>query len=434
MFDEYKAASEAGADPPLPWKVLQAAAQQCYRMWSENEWQYKTNEELDWQNEAETTCDNVVLTPMAGSARDAVVADASIVPSTVGASPSPSVGGDNSYISETTAIARPESEPGCQQSVAAKQNRRSLSRVKPSDRGVLTTKQKQAHEAKAVMLDDISAVITGWAQDAREVAAGNTKRIVESQFPADLIDSMMHSASALRGRNTHDLTRLGTSQEDIRLSAGHQASNIVREVAMMARTAQIGSGTRGRTKEQRKNDSKLAAEQKASHMERDRSSLPPTNLPAVTSPKHHRPHPPRAEGSASRGPITTTTCAKAPPSVPQQARPLSDKLYDISVRRQQHQQQIQQLQQLQQQQQQQLLQKDKYRRSMLELGNRIYDLMPKKEPAKDDYNTVDRTTTKASKKTKRAASSSPSRSPQPARRITAKNVAKYRPADDRSPH
>ena len=87
------------------------------------------------------------------------------------------------------------------------------------------------------MLDDISAVITGWAQDARDIAAGNTKRIVESQFPSDLVESMLHSASALRGHNSHELTRLGASQEDIRYSAEHQASNIVREVAMMARTA-----------------------------------------------------------------------------------------------------------------------------------------------------------------------------------------------------
>ena len=74
---------------------------------------------------------------------------------------------------------------------------------------------------------------------------------------------------------------------------------------------------------------------------------------------------------------------------------------------------------------------------MTELGNQIHDLLPKKESAKDDSHTVDTATNKekkASEKTKRAASSSTSRSPQPARRVTAKNVAKYRAADDRSPH
>ena len=184
-------------------------------MGTEHEWQYKANEE-------QTTFDNVVLIPMAGSARDAVAADASIGPSSVSSSPSAFAGGEIATSSDFTANVRPESEPGCQHSFAAEQNIRSLSRVRPSDRVELTTKQRQAHEAQAIVLDDISAVITGWAQDARDIAAGNTTSIVESQFPADLIDSIMHSASALRGHNSHELTRLGTSQEDIRRSAEHK--------------------------------------------------------------------------------------------------------------------------------------------------------------------------------------------------------------------
>ena len=296
---------------------------------------------------------------MAGSARDAVAADASMRPSSVSTSPSALVGGENATSSEITAQVRPESEPGCQQSLAAEQNIRALSRVRPSYRVELTTKQRHAHEAKAVVLDDISAVITCWAQDARDIAAGNATRIEESQFPADLIDSIMQSASALREHNSHELTRLGTSQEDIRRSAEHQASNIVREVAMIARTARVGSGTGGRTK------------QEASHMERDSSPLPPTSLPAVKSSRPRRSPPPRAAGSALRGPIAATTCIKAPLAVPQHDRPLSDKLYDISVRRQQHQQQIRQLQQLQQQQQQQQLQREYMTQYMTELGYQL---------------------------------------------------------------
>ena len=135
---------------------------------------------------------------------------------------------------------------------------------------------------------------------------------------------------------------------------------------MIAITARIGAGTGGRTK------------QEASHMERDISSFPPTSLSAVTSPRHHRSPPPRAAESALRGSIATTTCVKASLAVPQHDRPLSDKLYDISVRRRQHQQQLRQLQQLQQQQQQQQLQREYMTKYMTELGIKYMTCCPRR--------------------------------------------------------
>ena len=286
IFREYREAFESGSAPPVPWNDPQADAQAMYyRRWAEQDPQDEAEDEAEeWHYGANTTYDNVVLKSMTGSSRDAVAADASMRPASGSAPLNASIKGEK--IAKNKGIAAmdiSESEPEGTHDFLAEQARRTRS---PPKNFVLTSEHKKVHRANAAVLDDIAAVITSWAQDARDVAAGNVKRIRESQFPPDLIDSILQSASVFQGHGAHELQKMGASQEDIRKSAEHQASNIVREVAMLARKAR--------------------KRQEATRMERDRSPTPPMSRSAGTSAKHRR-SPPESDNHRHQGTTSSTT-------------------------------------------------------------------------------------------------------------------------------
>ena len=265
IHEEYRRAFETGAEPPPPWRDEAAAT-----AWSEV---------LDAANADETDDQSrapLVLREAPTHIDD--MADASIGSTSFNASIGSS-GVTGVELSE-------DSEPEGVLDYEGEQDRRSRS---PSADFEMSAHDKAVHEAKADALDLIADTIRTWAQDMRDAAAGQSKKVVESKFPQDLIESILHSASALRGKHMHMMAEAGKSAEDIQASVALQSSNIMREVALMAKKAR---------------KTNFRAEK------RDRS-------PSSPPPRRRRSPPAMPSGSrgidkpAVPGPATTT---KAPPA------------------------------------------------------------------------------------------------------------------------
>ena len=279
IHEEYRRAHDEGAQAVPPWRDEATAA-----AWTEV---------LDAANEeAAPGQGRVPLILREAPARHDEAADASI--------------GSNSHSGSVVSSGvtgvdlSADSEPEGVLDYQAEQDRRSRS---PSADFTMSEHDKAVHEAKAEALDLIADTIRSWAQDMRDAASGQHKKIVESKFPKDLIDSILHSASALRGKHIHIMAAEGKSSEDIQSSVALQSASIMREVALMARRA-------------RKTNFITPQQEQQQQGKRGRSPTPPVS--------RRRKSPPAAPSgsrgidkpAASDAPAQTTT--KAPPAKPRQ--------------------------------------------------------------------------------------------------------------------
>lgn len=261
IHEEHKRAYAAQADPPPPWRDEPVDA-----TWPDV---------LDVANDEAEDLGRVPVVLREAPAFDDSLADASIGSNSLGVS----IGS-----SGVTGVALSEdSDEEGVLAYAGEQDRRSRS---PSPGFTLSEHDKAIHAAKAVALDQIADMIRDWAQDMRDVAAGQVKKLVDTKFPPDLIDSILHSASALRGKYAHTMSKADKSSEDIQESVAVQASNIMREVALMAKKAR----------------------KRPQGQKRDRSPSPPM-------PQRRRSPPARASGSRDiEGCSTHSATSKAPPA------------------------------------------------------------------------------------------------------------------------
>ena len=260
IHEEHKRAFAAQADPPPPWRDEPGDA--------------------TWPDDQDVVVDEegshrapVVLKE--APAFDDSLADASIGSNSLGVS----IGS-----SGVTGVALSEdSDDEGILDYEAEQNRRSRP---PSPGFTLSEHDKAIHSAKAVALDQIADMLHVWAQDMRDVASGQVDKLVDTKFPPDLVDSILHSASALRGKYAHVMSKADKNSEDIQESVAIQASSVMREVALMAKKAR----------------------KRPQGQKRDRSPSPPMS-------QRRRSPPARASGSRDiEGRSTHSATSKAPPA------------------------------------------------------------------------------------------------------------------------